>query len=67
MRARTADASVMEEEKTPVMVPSEPTLPSGQKEEYPKTPIVENGIENRLVLTRHVTSSVRELTLIFYS
>ncbi|WJX20086.1 hypothetical protein P8452_09683 [Trifolium repens] len=58
MRSRTVDASVMEEEKTPEMVPSEPTLPSGQKEEYPKTPIVENGIENHLVLTRHVTSSV---------
>ncbi|PNX98102.1 platelet binding protein GspB-like, partial [Trifolium pratense] len=58
MRSRTVDASVREEEKTPEMVPSESTLPSGQKEEYPKTPIAENRIENRLVLTRHVTSSV---------
>ncbi|XP_045819166.1 nuclear pore complex protein NUP1-like isoform X2 [Trifolium pratense] len=58
MRSRTVDASVREEEKTPEMVPSESTLPSGQKEEYPKTPIAENRIENHLVLTQHVTSSV---------
>ncbi|KAJ1404788.1 hypothetical protein SESBI_26366 [Sesbania bispinosa] len=57
MRSRTVNAPVREEEKRTEMVPSEPTLPCGQKE-YPRTPTLENGIENRLVLTPPVQSSV---------
>ncbi|TKY51774.1 Nuclear pore complex protein NUP1 [Spatholobus suberectus] len=56
MRSRTVDAPVREEEKGTEMVPSEPMLPSGQKE-YPKTPALENGIGNSLVVTPHVTST----------
>ncbi|XP_061359498.1 nuclear pore complex protein NUP1-like [Gastrolobium bilobum] len=58
MRSRTVDAPVREEEKKKEMDPSEPMLPCEQMEEYPKTPALENGIENRLVVTPHVTSSV---------
>ncbi|CAI8603962.1 unnamed protein product [Vicia faba] len=58
MQSRTVDAPIRGEEKSPEAIPSEPMLPSGQKEEYPKTPSVENGIENSLVLSRHVTPSV---------
>jgi len=67
MQSRTVDAAVRGEEKWSEMAPSEPILPSGQKEEYPKTPTIENGIENHLALTQPVTSSVCELALIFYA
>ncbi|RDX93914.1 Nuclear pore complex protein NUP1, partial [Mucuna pruriens] len=55
MRSRTVDAPVREEEKGTEIVLSEPMLPTGQKE-YPKIPALENGIENGLVVTPHVTS-----------
>ncbi|XP_028219651.1 nuclear pore complex protein NUP1-like isoform X1 [Glycine soja] len=56
MRSRTVNAPVREEEKGTEMVPSEPMLLSGQKE-YPKTPALENGTKNGLVVTPHVASS----------
>lgn len=55
MRSRTVDAPVREEEKRTEMVLSEPTLSCA----------LENGIENHLVSTPHVTSSVREFALVF--
>jgi hypothetical protein len=47
----------MEEEKRTEIVLSEPTLPCGQKEEYPEKPALEIGIENHHV-TPYVTPSV---------
>ncbi|OIW13158.1 hypothetical protein TanjilG_07764 [Lupinus angustifolius] len=58
MRSRTVDVPIREEEKHTEVVPSDPTLSSELKDEDPKTPIVENRIENRLALTPYVTSSV---------
>lgn len=59
MRSRTVGEPVREEEKKTEMVPSEPFLPFREKEEYPKTPALENGIENHLVKTPDIfTSSV---------
>lgn len=57
MRSRTVNAPVKEEVKGTEMVPSEPMLLSGIKE-YPKTPALENGTKNGLVVTPHVASSV---------
>jgi len=57
MRSRTVDAPVREEEKGTNVVPSEPMLLSGQKE-HPKTPALENGIENTVIVTPHDISSV---------
>ncbi|KAL5139254.1 Nuclear pore complex protein NUP1 [Glycine soja] len=56
MRSRTVNAPVKEEVKGTEMVPSEPMLLSGIKE-YPKTPALENGTKNGLVVTPHVASS----------
>ncbi|KAK7356525.1 hypothetical protein VNO80_15798 [Phaseolus coccineus] len=56
MRSRTVDAPVREEEKGTDVVPSEPMLLSGQKK-YPKTPALENGIENTVFGTPHDISS----------
>ncbi|ESW16194.1 hypothetical protein PHAVU_007G136500 [Phaseolus vulgaris] len=56
MRSRTVDAPVREEEKGTDVVPSESMLLSGQKE-YPKTPALENGIENTVIVTPHDISS----------
>lgn len=71
MQSRTVDAPIRGEEKTPEVIPLEPMLSSRQKEEHPKTPTIENGIENNLVLSQHVsqhvTLSVRELALLFYA
>ncbi|KAL5139253.1 Nuclear pore complex protein NUP1 [Glycine soja] len=64
MRSRTVNAPVKEEVKGTEMVPSEPMLLSGIKE-YPKTPALENGTKNGLVVTPHVASSVQELAFIF--
>ncbi|CAK8572926.1 unnamed protein product [Lathyrus sativus] len=58
MQSRTVDAPIRGEEKSPEVIPSEPMLSSRQKEEHPKTPTVENGIENNLVLSQQVTPSV---------
>ncbi|CAL0321203.1 unnamed protein product [Lupinus luteus] len=58
MRSRTVDTPIREEEKRTEVVPSEPMLFSELKDEDPKTPIVENRIENHLPLTPYVTSSV---------
>ncbi|XP_027364074.1 nuclear pore complex protein NUP1-like isoform X2 [Abrus precatorius] len=57
MHSRTVDTPVREEEKRTEIIPSEPMLPSGRREEYSKTPAVANGFENHLVVTPHVTSS----------
>lgn len=62
MRSRTVNAPVKEEVKGTEMVPSEPMLLSGIKE-YPKTPALENGTKNGLVVTPHA-SSVQELAFI---
>ncbi|XP_061353698.1 nuclear pore complex protein NUP1 isoform X10 [Gastrolobium bilobum] len=58
MRSRTVDPPVGEDGKRTEVVPSDPMLPRVQIEEYPKTPALENGIENHLVSTPYVTSSV---------
>ncbi|XP_019461149.1 PREDICTED: nuclear pore complex protein NUP1-like isoform X3 [Lupinus angustifolius] len=58
MRSRTVDTPIREEEKRTEVVPSKPMLFSERKDEDPKTPIVENRIEDRLPLTPYVTSSV---------
>ncbi|XP_022640341.1 nuclear pore complex protein NUP1 isoform X2 [Vigna radiata var. radiata] len=42
MRSRTVGSSVEEERKSTEVIPSDPILPRGQREEYPKTPAVEN-------------------------
>nr|KYP51934.1 hypothetical protein KK1_026143 [Cajanus cajan] len=55
MRSRTVDSLVGEEGKRTEVVPSDPILPREQKEEYPKTPALENQIENHLVSTPYVT------------
>eukprot|EP00256_Glycine_max_P040150 XP_006589341.1 nuclear pore complex protein NUP1 [Glycine max] len=55
MRSRTVNAPVKEEVKGTEMVPSEPMLLSGIKE-YPKTPALENGTKNGLVVTPHASS-----------
>ncbi|KAL2324993.1 hypothetical protein Fmac_024051 [Flemingia macrophylla] len=55
MHSRTVNTPVREEEKGTEVVPSESMLPCEQKE-YPKTP-AQNGIENGLVVTPHVTRS----------
>lgn len=65
MRSRTVNAPVRDEEKRTGVVPSEPMLPCRQKEEHPKTPTIENVFGNRLILTPHATSIVREFALIF--
>lgn len=64
MRSRTVDASIREEEKQAEVAPLEPLLSCEQKEDYPKTPVLENGMENRLVLTPYDTSSVWEFAFI---
>ncbi|XP_061358405.1 nuclear pore complex protein NUP1-like [Gastrolobium bilobum] len=58
IRSRTVDPPVGEDGKRTEVVPSDPMLPRVQIEEYPKTPALENGIENHLVSTPYVTSSV---------
>lgn len=58
MRSRSVDTDVGEEGKTTEVVPLESTLPLNQKEEYPQTLALENGIENHPVSTPHATSSV---------
>lgn len=60
MRSRTVDSSIGEEGKRTEVVPqSNSIMPCDQKEEYLKTPALENGIENHLVVsTPYVTSSV---------
>ncbi|XP_019427906.1 PREDICTED: nuclear pore complex protein NUP1-like isoform X2 [Lupinus angustifolius] len=58
MRSRTVDAPIREEEKRTEVVPSEAILSSKLKDEGPKTPIVQNRVENRLALTPYVTSRV---------
>ncbi|TKY53560.1 Nuclear pore complex protein NUP1 [Spatholobus suberectus] len=55
MRSRTVDSSVGEEGKSTEVVPSDSILPREQKEEYPETPELENGIENHIVSTPYVT------------
>ena len=51
------DAPTREEEERTEVVALEPMLPCEPKEEYPKTPALENG-ENRLAVTPYVASSV---------
>lgn len=58
MRSRSADSAVGEEGKMTEVVPLESMLHHNQKEEHPQTPALENRIENQLVSTPHVTSSV---------
>ncbi|KAK7279079.1 hypothetical protein RJT34_24123 [Clitoria ternatea] len=58
MRSRTADLPVGDEGKSTEVVPLDPILPCKQKEEFPKTPAVENRIEKHIVSTPHVTSTV---------
>lgn len=55
--SRTVDAPTREEEERTEVVALEPMLPCEPKEEYPKTPALENG-ENRLAVTPYVASSV---------
>ncbi|WVY96176.1 hypothetical protein V8G54_028327 [Vigna mungo] len=52
MRSRTVGSSVEEERKSTEVIPSDPILPRGQREEYPKTPAVENVMD--LVSTPYV-------------
>ncbi|KAE9589797.1 hypothetical protein Lalb_Chr21g0312741 [Lupinus albus] len=58
MCSRTVDTPIREEDKHTEVVPSKLMLFSERKDEDPKTPIVENTTENRLLLTPYVTSSV---------
>ncbi|KAE9619226.1 hypothetical protein Lalb_Chr02g0150891 [Lupinus albus] len=58
MRSRTVDAPILEEEKHTEVVPSEAILSSERKDEGPKTPVVQNRVENYLALTPYVTSIV---------
>ncbi|XP_054786148.1 nuclear pore complex protein NUP1 [Prosopis cineraria] len=58
LRSKTLDLPVTNEEKRTEVVTSDLILSREQKEEYPNSPAVKNGIENRLVSTPFVTSSV---------
>ncbi|XP_027367725.1 nuclear pore complex protein NUP1 isoform X2 [Abrus precatorius] len=58
MRSRTVDLPVEEEGKRTEVIPSDPILPGEQKEEYPRTPALENGIDNHLISTPFVNSTV---------
>ena len=58
MHSRSVDTAVGEEGKKTEVVPLESMLPLNQKEEYPRTPAVENGIKIHPVSTSHATSSV---------
>ncbi|CAJ1968001.1 unnamed protein product [Sphenostylis stenocarpa] len=61
MRSRTVGSSVGEERKNTEVILSDQILPHEQKEEYPKTPALENVMENCLVSTPYdakVTSTV---------
>ncbi|XP_047177152.1 nuclear pore complex protein NUP1 isoform X2 [Vigna umbellata] len=52
MRSRTVSSSVEEERKNTEVITSDPILPFSQREEYPKTPAVENVMD--LVSTPYV-------------
>ncbi|CAJ2673570.1 unnamed protein product [Trifolium pratense] len=57
MHSRSVDTAAREEGKRTEVVPLESVLPRNQKEEYPQTPALENGIENH-VSTPHSTFSI---------
>lgn len=58
MHSRSVDTAVREEGNKTEAVPLESMLPLNQKEEYPRTPAVENGIKIHPFSTSHATSSV---------
>lgn len=58
MHSRSVDTAVGEEGNKTEAVPLESMLPLNQKEEYPCTPAVENGIKIHPFSTSHATSSV---------
>ncbi|XP_045816724.1 nuclear pore complex protein NUP1 isoform X3 [Trifolium pratense] len=58
MHSRSVDTAAREEGKRTEVVPLESVLPRNQKEEYPQTPALENGIENHVVSTPHSTFSI---------
>ncbi|KAK4284009.1 hypothetical protein QN277_000900 [Acacia crassicarpa] len=58
LHSKTLESPVTEEEKRTEVVTSDLILSHEQKEGYPNSPALKNGIENRLVSTPFVTSSV---------
>lgn len=62
MHSRTVNSPIGEEGKRTAVVPSDSVLPRDQKEEYHRTPTLENGIEDHLVSTPRGTSSVCHFT-----
>nr|XP_027189839.1 nuclear pore complex protein NUP1-like isoform X3 [Cicer arietinum] len=58
MHSRSVDFPIGEEGKRTEVVPSESMLPRNQREEYPQTPAVENGIGKHLISTPHAISSI---------
>ena len=62
LRTRTVDDPGGNEEKRSE---AKPVISHDKKEEFPKTPVRENGTENHLTLTPVVSSTVRKSFLSF--
>jgi len=65
MRSRTVGSSVGEERKNTEVIPSDPVLPHAQREEYLKTPALENVMD--LVSTPYVAKVLQLYDLLLHT